>query len=282
MTAIPGTRKAMFKPVIAVAALVAPVAVLSGCATNQSTNQTTSSPPPGTERITTQLKRADGTAVANATFDFANGYATVTVETVSPHILSPGFHGLHIHSVGQCEANSVAPTGGPSGDFLSAGGHFQAPGHTGHPASGDLTSLEVRSDGSAKLVTTTDAFTAADLRGGSALIIHEGADNFANIPQRYTQNGTAGPDQETLATGDSGKRVACGVIAASSATNTTSSSTTPAAPVTTAGTTTGSTTSPTSTPSSTTSSTTTSPSTVTVTVTPSSPPTVPGGPGPGG
>ena len=40
------------------------------------------------------------------------------------------------------------------------------PGHSGHPASGDLTSLQVREDGSAKLVTTTDAFTAEDLLGG--------------------------------------------------------------------------------------------------------------------
>ena len=56
---------------------------------------------------------------------------------------------MHIHSVGKCEANSVAPTGGAPGDFISAGGHFQAPGHSGHPASGDLTSLQVREDGSA-------------------------------------------------------------------------------------------------------------------------------------
>jgi len=274
----------MIKPVIAVAtAVVAPVAVLSGCTANKTTNQTTtSSPPPGAERLTTELKTPDGRAVANATFDFANGYATVTVETVGAHILSPGFHGLHIHAVGKCDANSVAPTGGPSGDFNSAGGHFQAPGHTGYPASGDLTSLEVRSDGSAKLVTTTDAFTAADLKNGSALIIHQDSDNFGNIPQRYTLNGTPGPDQETLATGDSGKRVACGVIAQSTATGTTTTTTTaPAAPVTTtAGTTTSSPTSTTSTTTSTTPTTvtTTSPSTVTVTI-----PAVPGGPGnPGG
>jgi Cu-Zn family superoxide dismutase len=226
--------------------LVAPVVVLSACSTNQQSSKesTSSSPsgtataapsatataapsatataaPPGTERLTTQLKSADGTPVANATLDFANGYATVTVETVAGNILKPGFHGLHIHSVGKCEANSVAPTGGPSGDFNSAGGHFQTPGHTTEPASGDLTSLEVRSDGSAKLVTTTDAFTAPDLLGGekTALIIHEGPDNFGNIPQRYTQsNGAPGPDQETMTTGDSGKRVACGVVG--SATNT--------------------------------------------------------------
>ena len=173
--------------------------------------------------------------MANATFEFANGFATVTVETVAGGILTPGFHGLHIHSVGKCDGNSVAPTGGAPGDFLSAGGHFQAPGHTGEPHSGDLTSLQVRQDGSAKLVTTTSGFTAADLRGGdgTALIIHENPDNFANIPPRYTVNGTPGPDPETLATGDSGKRVACGVIAAASNATTSTSTSTSTSTVTT-------------------------------------------------
>jgi Cu-Zn family superoxide dismutase len=137
---------------------------------------------------------------------------------------------MHLHSLGKCEADSVAPTGGPAGDFNSAGGHFQAPGHTGHPASGDLTSLEVRSDGQAQLVTTTDAFTASDLLAGgkTALIIHERPDNFAHIPDRYVQKdgGAAGPDAETLATGDAGPRVACGVIESASAGTTTSSTTT--------------------------------------------------------
>ena len=154
--------------------------------------------------------------MATADFDFASGYATVTVKTTGAGELAPGFHGLHIHSVGKCEANSVAPTGGEPGDFNSAGGHFQVPGHSGHPASGDLTSLQVREDGSGELVTTTDAFTAEDLLAGAktAIIIHEKADNFANIPpERYQQiNGTPPPDETTLATGDAGKRVACGVI----------------------------------------------------------------------
>ena len=47
----------------------------------------------------------------------------------------------------------------------------------------------MRKDGSAKLVTTTDAFTEDDLLAGAktAIIIHENADNFANIPpERYT------------------------------------------------------------------------------------------------
>ncbi len=162
------------------------------------------------------MRAADGTQVATATFDFESTYATVTVETTGTGRLTPGFHGLHIHSVGKCEANSVAPTGGNPGDFLSAGGHFQVPGHSGHPASGDLSSLQVRQDGSGRLVTTTDAFTATALLAGqqTAIIIHENADNFANIPpERYNQvNGTPGPDETTMATGDAGKRVACGVI----------------------------------------------------------------------
>jgi Cu-Zn family superoxide dismutase len=178
--------------------------------------QTSESAAPSGEKLTAQLKSADGTTVATADIEFTGGYATVTVQTTTPGKLTPGFHGLHIHSVGKCEANSVVPTGGAPGDFNSAGAHFQKAGHTSHPASGDLTSLQVRQDGTAKLVTTTDAFTAEDLLGGAktAIIIHEKADNFANIPpERYQQvNGDPPPDQTTLATGDAGPRVACGVI----------------------------------------------------------------------
>ncbi|MCV7444718.1 superoxide dismutase family protein [Mycobacterium paraense] len=198
--------------VFAAAALTATVAPLAACA-NQSGNQsaTSSSAPPGTERMTTQVKSSDGTQVATATFDFANGYATVTVEAGPNQVLSPGFHGLQIHSVGKCEGS----------DFSSAGSVYQAPGHTGYPASGDLTALQVRSDGSAKLVTTSNSFTAADLRSssGTALVIHQSADNLGSAPA-----------------GESSKHIACGVIAAASATTT--SSTTETTSVTTVTTTT--------------------------------------------
>ena len=213
------------------------VALLSACAPNQPPASTpgttpaiwTGSPAPsGTgspeaapaalPNITTHLKAPDGSQVATAKFEFNNGYATITIETTGSNQLSPGFHGVHIHKVGKCEPNSVAPTGGAPGDFLSAGGHFQVPGHAAEPASGDLTSLQVRKDGTATLMTTTDAFTMEDLLTGqkTAIIIHAGADNFANIPpDRYNQtNGTPGPDQTTMSTGDAGKRVACGVIGA--------------------------------------------------------------------
>ena len=157
----------------------------------------TTSPAPGAGSLTAHLKTADGRDVATATFDFTNGYATVTVKTVAAGILAPGFHPMHVHEIGKCEPNSVAPTGGPSGNFLSAGGHYQAPGHTGKPESGDLTSLEVRSDGSAYLVTTTDAFTRDELLAGNktALMLHGTEDGG--------MGGMGGTAME---------RVACGVI----------------------------------------------------------------------
>ena len=182
----------MLKTVAAAAFFAVPVLALSACSPNEPTatspgttpsvwtgspapsaspteghGQTGESPAPSGEKLTAQLKSADGTTVATADIEFADGFATVTVETTTPGKLTPGFHGLHIHAVGKCEANSVAPTGGAPGDFNSAGAHFQKTGHTGHPASGDLASLQVRQDGTAKLVTTTDAFTAEDLLGGA-------------------------------------------------------------------------------------------------------------------
>jgi superoxide dismutase, Cu-Zn family len=217
--------------------LVGCVALLSACSSPQHASSVpgttpavwTGSPSPSgakaaeaapgaTPSISTHLKAPDGTQVATATFEFSNGYATITIATTASGVLAPGFHGVHIHKVGKCEPNSVGPTGGAPGDFLSAGGHFQTPGHAGEPASGDLTSLQVRKDGSATLVTSTDAFTMDDLLTGqkTAIIIHAGADNFANIPpERYNQsNGIPGPDEMTMSTGDAGKRVACGVIGA--------------------------------------------------------------------
>ena len=228
----------MFRTVAVAALFAVPALALSACSPNEPVaTQPGTTPPVWTgspapspsagegqneghaasgEKLTAQLKNAGGTTVATADFEFSSGFVTITVKTTGSGQLTPGFHCLHIHSVGKCEADSVAPTGGPPGDFDSAGAHFQAPGHNGHPASGDLTSLQVRQDGTAELVTTTDAFTAEDLQAGAktSIIIHEKADNFANIPpERYQQiNGTPPPDQTTMATGDAGKRVACGVI----------------------------------------------------------------------
>lgn len=124
------------------------------------------------------------------------------------HGLTPGFHGFHVHATGLCEAAA------PTGPFTTAGGHYAGalPNHGDH--AGDLPSLLVTADGHAWTTFLTDRFTLDELRDadGSAVMVHAGRDNFANIPTRYTAAGVPGPDATTLATGDAGGRVACGVI----------------------------------------------------------------------
>ena len=159
------------------------------------------------------LRNPSGAQVGTVTFTSDGDKLTVTAEVED---MTPGFHGFHVHTVAACEPNSVAPTGGEPGAFLSAGGHLQVDGRTGHPPSGDLTSIQVGEDGTGRLVTTTDAITLDDLRAdgaGTSVIVHEGADNFANIPPRYTlPDGAAVPDTTTLMTGDAGARAACAVL----------------------------------------------------------------------
>jgi superoxide dismutase, Cu-Zn family len=182
----------MFKPITVFVTILSAVVALSACSSQQkSAPGSSSSTSPDAQTLSAQLRTVDGRPVATASFDFANGYATITVKTVANGILTPGFHAMHIHEVGKCEPHSADPMGGPPGDFLSAGMHFQAPGHTGEPMSGDLPELQVRKDGGALLVTTTDAFTRDELLPGTktSILVHGGAHT---------------PDVET--------RIACGVI----------------------------------------------------------------------
>ncbi|MFE3544214.1 superoxide dismutase family protein [Nocardia sp. NPDC059177] len=152
---------------------------------------------PAAGGLKAELKNGSGASVGTATIASEGGHLVVTVEA---HGLQPGFHGLHFHQNGTCE-----------GDFSSAGGHLQVGAANAHPSSGDLASLQVLGDGTAKLVTQTDAITLDQVKG-KALIVHSGPDNFGNIPPRYTREGGTGPDETTLSTGDAGSRVACGVV----------------------------------------------------------------------
>lgn len=94
---------------------------------------------------------------------------------------------------------------------MTAGPHLN-PAGAGHPGhAGDMPGLLVTSDGTAQARFTTDRFSLPDLRDadGSAVIVHALPDNHANIPQeRYDPD----PDTMTLATGDSGARIACGLV----------------------------------------------------------------------
>ncbi|MDY6809229.1 MAG: superoxide dismutase family protein [Actinomycetota bacterium] len=154
------------------------------------------------EDATARIVDDQGEDVGEATFAPSGSSVKVTVRLSADSGIAAGFHGMHIHENGVCE------TGGDSA-FSSAGGHLQVDGNTGHPASGDLVSLNVLEDGTAETVTTTDSVNLEQIVGKS-IVIHEGADNFANIPTRYAP----APDEQTLSTGDAGSRVACGVIEA--------------------------------------------------------------------
>jgi superoxide dismutase, Cu-Zn family len=130
--------------------------------------------------------------------------------------LTAGFHGFHIHAVGICDPAATDPTTGAPSPFVTAGGHLNPAGAVHGRHAGDLPVLLVAADGATVTVVESDGVTFADIfdADGSAFIIHALPDNLANIPTRYTSSttGQPGPDAATLATGDSGGRVACGVI----------------------------------------------------------------------
>jgi superoxide dismutase, Cu-Zn family len=150
------------------------------------------------DKAEVRLRNAAGQQIGKVEFKQERDGVSVEVDV---HGLTPDFHGFHIHTVGSC----VGP------DFTSAGGHFNMAGHNHPMHSADMVSLLVNSDGRGEVSFTTGSFKVADLfdADGSAVIVHAGPDNFANIPARYAPNG---PDAMTLATGDSGARTACGIV----------------------------------------------------------------------
>ena len=156
---------------------------------------------PASKRIArATLVNAAGQTVGSVRFE-RRGKSRALRVTVSARKLSPGFHGFHVHTTGTCEA----PT------FASAGPHLN-PGGAAHPAhAGDMPPLLVTTGGTAESRFKTDRFSLASLRDadGSAVMVHALADNHTNIPtERYDPD----PDATTLATGDSGARMACGPV----------------------------------------------------------------------
>jgi Cu-Zn family superoxide dismutase len=164
------------------------------------------------------LRSADGTRIGTVAFsDRAAGGTEVAVR-LRRALGVEAFHGFHIH------ANDVATNGDgciadpaqPSNTwFVSADGHWKhdpAEIH-GHHA-GDLPSVFVNADGTATMVFIVDKLTATEVVG-RAVILHAGADNFANVPVGPNADQyTPGPDAlaKTQATGNAGDRFACGLI----------------------------------------------------------------------
>ena len=175
-------------------------------------NQTEATTPASTQdddEVEVTMFDAGNAQVGTVWLDEEDGGVEIEVAVSG---LEPGFHGFHLHTVGECEVGSADPNDpAKTGDFLSAGGHLGADAGDHGEHAGDLPSLLVDSTGAARLTVRTDAVTMADLQDedGTAVMIHSGRDNSAHVPERYAPEG---PDADTLKTGDAGDRVACGVI----------------------------------------------------------------------
>lgn len=148
---------------------------------------------PERSRIEADLAPASGSG-ATGTVVFSEHGDKVLVEADIKG-LTPGLHGFHIHEKGDCSA----------ADASSAGGHFNPTGaphgspSTGAHHVGDLPMLVADESGRAKLHAELDslALQGANSVVGRAVVVHAQADDFQSQPS-----------------GNSGARVACGVIAA--------------------------------------------------------------------
>jgi len=149
---------------------------------------------PGGETGSVQVKNGQGQTVGTATLtQLSNGVRVI----LDARGLPPGEKGVHVHEVGRCE--------GPA--FTSAGGHFNPDKkqhglqNPGGPHAGDLPNITIGSDGTGRLETLTDRISlSAGAKSvfdadGSAIVIHAAPDDFKTDP-----------------TGNSGARIACGVI----------------------------------------------------------------------
>jgi len=144
--------------------------------------------------VTVKLVDAKSDSIGTATLSPAPAGVTIALAIKG---LSPGEHAIHVHGTAKCE--------GPA--FTSAGGHFN-PEQKQHginnpqgPHAGDMPNFTVDSTGRSTATVVAPGITLGDgprsvfSGGGTALVIHETADDMTTDP-----------------TGNAGARVACGVI----------------------------------------------------------------------
>lgn len=184
-----------------------PAVALAGCATDRGADDEMaaagagdSGPPAavstiGPPRLTADLSDAKGRTRARATVETEGDSLRVNVEAMG---MSPGSYGAHLHSVGRCDAPG----------FESAGPHWNPTGRMhgkDNPKGmhkGDLPNLMVGTDGRGSFEYT---IPNAGLSGmlptslidgdGAAVVIHAAPDDFRTDPS-----------------GNSGARIACGVL----------------------------------------------------------------------
>jgi len=140
-----------------------------------------------------ELRDAGGRIVARAQARQVEGGVRISIETSG---VSPGTHGVHAHAVGRCDAPG----------FESAGPHWN-PTDREHgaqnpqgPHLGDLPNLTVGSGGRGSLEFHIDGASLRSRDGlldadGAAIVFHATADDYRTDPS-----------------GNSGARIACGVL----------------------------------------------------------------------
>ncbi|MFO1275586.1 MAG: superoxide dismutase family protein [Sphaerotilus natans] len=140
-----------------------------------------------------KLEPTRGNAVSGMVMFHEHGDHVMVHAKVSG--LKPGAeHGFHVHEKGDCS----------SGDGMGTGGHFNptakphGPQDADHHA-GDMPALKADASGNADIVFHLSGVTLKDGPTsliGKGLIVHAGPDDYKTQP-----------------TGNSGARIACGVIA---------------------------------------------------------------------
>ena len=134
------------------------------------------------------LAPASGSAVhGTVAVTAVNGGVRLEVKATG---LTPGVHGFHVHEVGDCSAP----------DASSAKGHFNPGGKPHGSHAGDLADLTADATGTATLTTVMTGLSLDEGPTGiigRAFVIHADPDDHVTQPS-----------------GNSGKRVACGVIKA--------------------------------------------------------------------
>jgi len=145
-------------------------------------------------------------ATGKATLQTANGQTAGFAElnrigdrvrlSVSAIGLPPGPHGLHLHMTGKCEAPGFTTAGG----HLNPGGHQHGSANPAGSHLGDLPNLVTDAGGAGTLFAELPG-PAAEVEAqifdadGAAVVIHASADDYRTDP-----------------TGNSGARIACGVL----------------------------------------------------------------------